>query len=119
MYEVTIDHAKRRLTVSFDGQLDAQTANEAADEVLDAADDLGEGFQMINDIRQFKPLSQDAVSAIERAKAGIAERGVSTVVRVTGESVLGSMQFNRVGDQDYDLFEVETLDDAHDVLDDQ
>lgn len=119
MYELTTDAGKRRLTVSFDGKLDADAASEAADEVLAAAEELGEGFQMINDIRQFKPLSQDAVSEIERAKKGIAEAGVSAVARVTGESVLGSMQFNRVGDQAYDLFEVETMEDAHDVLDDQ
>jgi hypothetical protein len=99
-YMVDLDHENDRLYLELTGMLDEETAHEAAEAAAEGGHDLGEGFQMINDISEFKPLSQAATDAIEKGKAGVAEAGVSAVVRVVGESVTGKMQFDRVGDED-------------------
>jgi hypothetical protein len=118
-YMVELDHENDRLYLELTGMLDEETAHEAAEAAAEGGHDLGEGFQMITDISEFKPLSQAATDAIEKGKAGVAEAGVSAVVRVVGESVTGKMQFDRVGDGDegYHVATAESREQAQEFLD--
>lgn len=118
-YEVSVDHDKNRLYLKLDGLLDEETANEHVVEMLAAADELDHGFDMVNDISTYKPMSQEATEAIERGKAGLTERGMSAVVRVLGESVVGKMQFDRVGSgrEGYHIATAETREEAERLLD--
>ena len=55
------------------------------------------GYRTTPGIPESKPTSQWATDAIERGKPGLAEAGLSAVVRVPGWSVTGKRQFDRVG----------------------
>jgi hypothetical protein len=118
-YAVEIDRAENRLYLELDGMLDAETAHEAADATVEAASELRPGFGMVNDISSFNPVSQEATEAIERGKRGIAEEGVAAVVRVVGDSVVGKMQFDRVGegDRSYHVASAESREQAEEFLD--
>lgn len=74
---------------------------------------------MVNDISECTPMTEDATDTIERGKRGLTERGVSAVVRVTGESVVGKMQFDRVasGTEGYHVATAETVEEAEALLD--
>lgn len=99
--------------------LDEETAEAHVDDMLDAADELEPGFDMVNDISTFKPMSPEAKQAIERGKEGLTERDMSAVVRVTGESALGELQFSRVGTdkEGYHVATAETRMEAERLLD--
>lgn len=118
-YEVRIDRAANRLYLTLEGVLDEDTAEDHVKELLAAADELDPGFDMINDISSFKPMTQQATDTIERGKQGLTERGISAVVRVTGESIVGKMQFERVGsgEEGYHVATAETVEDAETLLD--
>jgi hypothetical protein len=74
---------------------------------------------MVNDISAFTPLDDEATDTIERGKRGLTDRGVSAVVRVTGESVVGKLQFDRVadGEEEYHVATAETVEEAEELLD--
>ena len=118
-YEVETDRVENRLSLKLEGMLDEETAHEAAEATIEHAEELRPGFEMINDISEFKPLSQEATDAIERGKRGIAERDVGAVVRVVGDSVVGKMQFERVtGDAEgYHVATAESREQAERFLD--
>lgn len=118
-YEVDIDEDRNRLYLTLEGHLDEEVAEAHVDDMLAAADELTPGFDMVNDISSFTPMSDGATDTIERGKRGLTERGVSAVVRVTGESVVGKMQFERVGDgvEGYHVATAETVADAEELLD--
>jgi hypothetical protein len=56
---------------------------------------------------------------IERGKKGIAENGVSAVVRVMAESTTGQMQFDRAGEdeENYQLAMADSQEKAEKLLD--
>lgn len=119
-YEVTVDRELNRLYLALEGLLDEETAESHVEDMLAAADELRPGFDMVNDISEFTPMNEGATETIERGKRGLTERGVSAVVRVTGESVVGKMQFDRVaeGEEGYHVATAETVTDAEALLDD-
>jgi len=118
-YDIEIDREANRLYLTLEGLLDDATAEAHVADMLDAAEDLEPGFDMVNDISEFTPMTEGATATIEEGKRGLTEKGVSAVVRVTGESVVGKMQFDRVGDgeEGYHVAMAETVDEAEDLLD--
>ena len=83
--------AKSRLNVTLRGALDEARARGAVDAVASESAKLAPGFEVGNDISEFGPLSQDAVDAIADGKQILAENGARALVRVTGESVAGTV----------------------------
>ena len=77
-YEIRADTATNTLYLTFTGTL-------TADETLDAAASLTDGFRIINDISAFTPPSPDAAKPIQEAQAHLKEMGVGDVVRVVAE----------------------------------
>lgn len=118
-YDVDVDTSANRLYLELDGMLDAETAEAHVEDMLAAADGLEPGFDMVNDISSFTPMNQDTSDVIEEGKEGLTERGVSAVVRVTGESVVGKLQFDRVGtdSEGYHVATAETREEAERLLD--
>jgi hypothetical protein len=118
-YEIEADTETDTIYMTLEGMLEAEDAEAAVDEVEAAIDAVGSPFYLINDISEFNPVSQEATAAIERGKALLAKRGVEAVVRVVGESVVGKMQFERVGDEveaDYHVATAGTVEDAEELL---
>lgn len=121
-YVIETDSVKNRLYLELDGHFDAETVSAAADDVIEASAELDPGFGMINDISSFKPTADEASVHLKRGAKGAAENGLGTVVRVTGESITGELQWDQVSDEvtqevDYDVYKVETRDDAEALLD--
>lgn len=119
-FSIEADTGANRLHMELSGTLDAEAAAAALEAVEREAAGLDDGFEVINDISGFKPLSQDVADTIAEGKRSLSEAGAGALVRVTGDSAIGSMQFDRVGDADgYDIATVETVADAEAMLDDR
>jgi len=119
-YEITIDESTNRLYMRLEGMLDEETARNVVEEIDEGTAKLDEGFDIVNDISEFKPMSQDAADEIDRGKAIAAQRGANATVRVTGESVIGKMQFERhgQGEETYHVATAESVEEAEDLLED-
>lgn len=116
-YDIQANVANNRLNMKLTGALDEERARGAVDAVATESAKLAPGFEVVNDISEFKPLSQDVAEAIGEGKRILAENGAGALVRVTGESVVGSMQFKRVGDEEgYHVAEAESYEEADALL---
>jgi len=85
MYEIEADPRTNRLYLSFTGRLEREQMETAADETVETAERLREGFDIVNDLSGFTPPSPEAAKPIKRAQAELKEMGVDRVVRVTDE----------------------------------
>ena len=84
-YEVEADRTSNTLYIELAGRMEPEEIEAAADEVLDAAQTLSEGFYVINDISGFMPPSPEAAKPIKRAQTELRELGVGDVVRVVAD----------------------------------
>jgi len=116
MYEVRANTVKNRLYLTLDGKMDEDEANEAATEATAAVEELDPGFDIVNDMSGFQPVSQEAAERIGEAKEIMEVNDVGTVVRVVGDSSIGKMQFDRVGETDYETMTAESVEEAESKL---
>ena len=84
-YEIRADTTANTLYLEFSGTLTADEMETAAEETVDAAESLEDGFRIINDISEFTPPSPEAAKPIQEAQARLKELGVSDVVRVLAD----------------------------------
>jgi hypothetical protein len=82
MYDIEADTRNNRLYIDLSGRIDAATIDHAAEEAVEAARSLRDGFDIINDVSGFKPPSPEAAKPIKRAQGQLKEMGVDRVVRV-------------------------------------
>jgi hypothetical protein len=61
-------------------------------------------------------VSQGAAERIGGAKEMMEQNDVDTVVRIVGDSSIGKMQFDRVGDTDYETRTAESVEEAESML---
>lgn len=117
-YEIEVDAEKNRAFLTQYGMYDDETATAMLDELDRKTGELQEGFDLVNDIREFKPLEQQKTKYIERGKEIVAKNGVSALVRVV-DSAITEMQFERAGDGDdvYHVATAETPSEAERMLD--
>jgi hypothetical protein len=101
-YDVHADVVRNRLYVVLDGFFSDEEAKEVTDLVIGEIDKLRPGFDVINDISKFKPLTPAGVQEIARAQRFTEAKGVRRIVRISSESVIGGMQFERVSHKSYD-----------------
>jgi hypothetical protein len=85
MYEIEADRVQNRLYLDLSGRMDREELEDAADEAVNAAERLREGFDVVNDLAGFTPPSPEAAKPIKRAQAELKEMGVDRVVRVVDE----------------------------------
>lgn len=84
-YEIRADRTENTLYLDFGGTLTADEMEVAADETIEAAKRLDDGFGIINDISEFTPPSPEAAKPIQEAQVELKEMGVGDVVRVVGD----------------------------------
>jgi len=84
-YTVRADTTENTLYLELVGSLDKAEMEQAADETVDVAARLDEGFDVINDISAFTPPSPEAAAPIKRAQTELKGMGVGTVIRVVAE----------------------------------
>lgn len=85
MYDISADQRENRLFIDLEGRMDAEKIDEAAEVSVEEAEQLREGFDIVNDLSGFKPPSPEAAQPIKRAQKQLKEMGVDRVVRVTDE----------------------------------
>lgn len=100
------------------GRLDDETAEALLSELAEVTGDLPEGWELVNDLREFAPFDQQKTEYIERGKEILAENGVGANVRVV-DSTITRMQFERAGDRDeeYHVATAESVEQAEAFLD--
>jgi hypothetical protein len=93
--DIHADIAKNRLYLVLDGFFQDDEIPKAADKCISEASKLKPGFDVINDISNFKPASPKGAEEIKRAQIYVKQNGVRRVIRVVGEAVLAQAQFDR------------------------
>ena len=118
MFIVRADLEKNRLYVKLVGFFDYDEMKASTDKSIEEARKLKPGFDVINDISEFKPASQNILHEIERAQAYLKKAGIRRGIRVQGKAKLTNIQFSRIGKAvDYIAEAVETLEEAEKLLD--
>lgn len=84
-YTVRADHTTNTVYLELAGRLEADDIEAAAEETVEAAEKLDDGFAIINDISQFTPPSPEAAQPIEEAQSELRSMGLGDVVRVVAD----------------------------------
>jgi hypothetical protein len=118
-FKINIDKDKNRLYLLLKGYFSEADVKKAADETISAVEKLSNGFDVVNDISEFVPASQEATAEIKRAQEFIMNHGVNRVVRITNDSnLLAKAQFSRKSREvGYDAMVFKTIADAEAFLD--
>lgn len=85
MYEIGADRRSNRLILDLSGRMERDELEAAADETVDAARDLREGFDVVTNLSGFTPPSPEAAKPIKHAQKELKNLGVDRVVRVVDE----------------------------------
>ena len=119
MFDVRADVAKNRLYVKLVGFFDFKEMKEATDATIKGISQLKPGYDVINDISEFKPVGQDTFKEVERGQVYFKKSGIRYGIRVEGKAKLTNYQFNRIGKAvEYEAFSAETLEEAEKLLED-
>lgn len=119
MHEIEADVGNNRLYVTLGGKFDADEAAASAEQTIEAAERLDAGFDVVNDIRELEASPQETKEHLQRSKTFLAAHDVGTVVRVVGDSPLAEMQFDRTGDQAYEIETADSVEQAERLLDER
>ena len=118
MFTIRADIAKNRLYVKLVGFFDSKEMKEATDATIEGISKLKPGYDVINDISEFKPVGQDTLKEVERGQVYFKKSGIRHGIRIEGKTKLTNLQFNRIGKSvDYATDTVETLEEAEKLLD--
>jgi len=133
MFDIRADKEKNRIILKLSGFLQQEELKRATDEFIEKVKTLQPGFDIINDISEFKPASQEGAAEIKRAQAFIKEHGFGHVIRVIpgrpdplnseettahGTALLGKAQFRRTAREvGYQAGEASSIEEAEAMLD--
>lgn len=96
MHEIIPNPAKNRIYYRMEGFLNDEEVRHVVDKMIIEIGKLQPGFDLINDLSSFKPVSPVGAKEIERMIQFSVDRKVRYVIRVTGPNVLSRMQFDRI-----------------------
>lgn len=96
MYEILPNRAKNRIYFRMEGFLGDEEVREVVDKMIEEIGKLQPGFDLINDLSSFKPVSPQGAKEIERMIEFSNQRNIRYVIRVTGPNVISRMQFDRI-----------------------
>lgn len=99
MYDIRVDTAKNRVYLLLAGYFGSQEAQEGIDAFKAALDQLQPGFDVITDLRNFKPASRRVAESLAAVHQYEIERGMNCIVRIVDKRTLGAMQFERISKQ--------------------
>ena len=116
--DIRADVAKNRLYLVLIGFFQDDEVKVASDKCIAEATKLKAGFDVINDISQFKPASPKGADEIKRAQLFVKQHGVKRVIRIVGDAVITQAQFSRQEKEaGYNADTAATLADAEKILD--
>jgi hypothetical protein len=116
--DIRADVARNRLYLVLIGFFQDDEVKTASDKCIAEASKLKPGFDVINDISQFKPASPKGAEEIKRAQLFIKQHGVKRVIRIVGDAVITQAQFSRQEKEvGYNADTAATLAEAEKILD--
>ncbi len=95
MYRISANQTKNRLYLQLKGFMEDQEIQAAAEVLISEVNKLKPGFDVINDVSEFKPATQQGSLVIARCQKYVVEHGVRHVMRVLGTNAITRMQFTR------------------------
>ncbi len=95
MYKITANQIKNRLYMQLKGFMEDDEMHTAAEVLIAEVKKLKPGFDVINDISECKPTTQQGSMEIARCQKYVVEHGVRHVMRVLGTNAITRMQFSR------------------------
>jgi hypothetical protein len=120
MHELRSDRAKNRIYMRAWGVTSPAEVQACADELIAEARYLRPGFTLITDLREFKPMVQEAVAELMRLQTALVKAGMSRAVRISSpELSLTSVQFERARREaklSYEVIFVDSLEEADQLL---
>jgi len=99
MFKVHADPARNRLYLTLSGFFTSEEAKACGDATVVATRKLKANYDVITDISEFKPGTQEVAKDIERVQAHFKSTGARRGVRVVGGNAASSMQFARLANQ--------------------
>ncbi len=117
-WNVEVDEETNRLYIDLNGAL-GEDGERSTQAVVDGAERLSPGFDIITDIRGYRPSGNEGT--LERGKRAMRENGASAAVRVMPDSTTASMHFERVGEDEeaYPVAHAESVEEAERLLDER
>jgi len=118
-WQIDVDTEQNRLYAELSGFFEEDEAAETADDFIAAAEELAEGFDMVNDLSELQIGDPGAAEELERGKRGIAEHGLAAVVRIPPTATSSELQYEE-SDEGAETYEIETatsVDEAESILD--
>jgi hypothetical protein len=85
MYSVEADRKHNRLYLDLTGRVEKEELRRVADEVVAKAEQLDDGYDIVNDLTGFTPPTRDAVDPIKKIQRQLRYRGLNRTVRVLDE----------------------------------
>jgi len=117
LYQVTTDVEKNRIYLQLKGFLQDDEVKKASDDVKKGINSLRPNFDIINDISEFNPATQEGKTIIKETQLYAVQKNVNRVVRIT-KNVIGKIQFERSSKEaGYSAITVESVEQAHKFLD--
>lgn len=98
-FEARADPLANRLYVTLEGFADDAAMRRNVDLVISQLPKLKPGFVMISTITEARPTTPGGARELERAMKAYRQHGISRIVRIVGEEVLGKKQLQRLAEE--------------------
>ncbi len=118
-WQIDVDTEANRLYAELSGFFEEGEAAETADEFIAGAEQLADGFEMINDLSELQIGDPGAAEQLKRGKRGVAENGLGAVVRIPPTATSGELQYEESGEtaEAYDVETAASVTEAETILD--
>ena len=115
----SINREKNRIYIKFQGKMDVERAKILRDAYRQAIDQAKPGFTTITLAEDFQPGAPEVQTIVQDMTEMAANRGISHVARVVGETPIGGMQINRLAKvrTTFPAKHFRTIEEAEDYLD--
>ncbi len=119
MIQIRKDVSKNRVYIKLKGFFQDEDVKSACEQILTAVKGMTPGFDIVNDISEFKPASSKATEYIAHLQEEVGKLQVGKVVRIVGNNVLGKTQLVRTSQKvvGYRAYNVAAMQDALNLLD--
>jgi len=115
----SINREKNRIYIKFQGKMDVERASILRDAYRDAINQAKPGFTTVTLAEDFQPGTPEVQTIVQEMTEMAANRGISHVARVVGETPIGGMQINRLAKvrTTFPAKHFRTVEEAEDYLD--
>ena len=119
-FKINVDEQKNILYIYLDGYFRPEEIQKVVEQINIDLIKLKPDFDIINDIRKFKPGKPEDALNIKKVQEFLKSKGANRVVKIVKKNTglnVGALQFKRLSAElGYDAVEVESLEEAEEYL---